>query len=499
VAFGSIALFVNTTGSANVALGNSTLSANTTGTHNTALGGFTLAANTTGNQNAAVGYQAEQFNVSATNTVAIGYEAGTGNAGNYNDQGVVTVGEQSGFNLQTNSDYNTFLGHEAGFNVTTGNDNIILGASPNVVGGTNTHVTTGSNNILLGFNANTPTTTQSNFLNIGGVLFGTLPATSSVTTFSVSSSGKIAVGTTTPYARLTVWGADAASSTLAFNVVNNASTTVFAVFDGGNAQLSGTLTQSSDQRLKTNIEPLDASSTLALIDQLDPVTFNWIDPDQGSNPQLGFIAQQVQQIFPNLVSTTSPTTLTPNGTLGLNYIGLISPIVKSIQAIYADVQNLEQTVAGFAQSFTSHEVTTDTLCVNKSDGAPVCVTGDQLSALFAARGQQETSSPTPAGGPASTIPPTIAINGDNPAYISVGDAYSDLGATITGPQADLNLGIKTFLNGTLISNIVIDTSQVATDTIDYVVTDPSGLTSTSTRSIIIEPVANIAIASSTAN
>jgi hypothetical protein len=96
-------------------------------------------------------------------------------------------------------------------------------------------------------------------------------------------------------------------------------------------------------------------------------------------------------------------------------------------------------------------------------------------------------------------PPAIAINGDNPAYINVGDAYSDLGATITGPQADLNLGIKTFLNGALVSNIVIDTSQVATDTIDYVVTDPSGLTSTSTRTIIIEPAANIATASSTAN
>jgi hypothetical protein len=39
---------------------------------------------------------------------------------------------------------------------------------------------------------------------------------------------------------------------------------------------------------------------------------------------------------------------------------------------------------------------------------------------------------------------------------------------ITGPQADLNLGITTYLNGTLTSNIVIDTTQAATDTIDYV-------------------------------
>jgi len=64
--------------------------------------------------------------------------------------------------------------------------------------------------------------------------------------------------------------------------------------------------------------------------------------------------------------------------------------------------------------------------------------------------------------------------------------YNDLGATITGPEADLNLGIATFLNRTLTSNIVIDTSAAATDTIDYVATDQNGLTSTSTRTVIIQ-------------
>jgi len=55
-------------------------------------------------------------------------------------------------------------------------------------------------------------------------------------------------------------------------------------------------------------------------------------------------------------------------------------------------------------------------------------------------------------------------------------AYAAIGTTITGPTADLNLGIKTFLNGALVSNIVIDTSEPATDTIDFVATDQSGLT-----------------------
>jgi hypothetical protein len=37
-----------------------------------------------------------------------------------------------------------------------------------------------------------------------------------------------------------------------------------------------------------------------------------------------------------------------------------------------------------------------------------------------------------------------------------------------------------------VSNIIIDTTQVATDTIDYVATDTWGSTATNTRTVIIE-------------
>jgi hypothetical protein len=49
-----------------------------------------------------------------------------------------------------------------------------------------------------------------------------------------------------------------------------------------------------------------------------------------------------------------------------------------------------------------------------------------------------------------------------------------------------DLGYKTFLDGALVSNILIDTTQVATDTIDYVATDTWGNTATSTRTVIVE-------------
>ncbi len=57
----------------------------------------------------------------------------------------------------------------------------------------------------------------------------------------------------------------------------------------------------------------------------------------------------------------------------------------------------------------------------------------------------------------------------------IGDSYAEFGATVTDTapdrREDTNLGYQTFLNGTLILNITIDTSQVATFTIDYVVAD----------------------------
>jgi Domain of unknown function (DUF5011) len=80
----------------------------------------------------------------------------------------------------------------------------------------------------------------------------------------------------------------------------------------------------------------------------------------------------------------------------------------------------------------------------------------------------------------------LQVNGDNPAIIQVGATYTDLGATITSPTADLNLGITTYVNGAPTNPIQLDTSAAATDTIQYVATDQTGLTSTTTRTVVIQ-------------
>jgi hypothetical protein len=97
--------------------------------------------------------------------------------------------------------------------------------------------------------------------------------------------------------------------------------------------------------------------------------------------------------------------------------------------------------------------------------------------------------------PAST-PPSINIHGSNPATINVGYTYTDLGAIVHDNQGH-DLSYRTFINGALSGNILIDTSQVATDTIDYVATDTWGNTATSTRTVIIEAAATLPSIAST--
>jgi Domain of unknown function (DUF5011) len=116
-----------------------------------------------------------------------------------------------------------------------------------------------------------------------------------------------------------------------------------------------------------------------------------------------------------------------------------------------------------------------------------------------------TPSPTGSGAPtmpatsgdATSGPPIITINGDNPATIQVGSTYADLGATITDPLAGLNLGIHTFVDCVATAPVVIDTTAAGSHIIEYVVSDIAGLTSTSTRTVIVSAPATDNVATST--
>jgi hypothetical protein len=103
----------------------------------------------------------------------------------------------------------------------------------------------------------------------------------------------------------------------------------------GDIEYTGFIADVSDSRLKTNIQSLSPERGDA-IGALQPVSFEM--KDREGLRELGFIAQDVEQVFPELVQTSE------SGTKSMNYIGLIAPMVKAIQQLQADNEALKAEV-----------------------------------------------------------------------------------------------------------------------------------------------------------
>lgn len=93
-------------------------------------------------------------------------------------------------------------------------------------------------------------------------------------------------------------------------------------------------TQTSDRRKKENIQPID--DALSNIEKLNPVTFDWKDSKQSD---VGFIAQEVREVFPELVQESS------EGQLSVAYTGIVSPLVRAIQQQQEMIRKLEERLA----------------------------------------------------------------------------------------------------------------------------------------------------------
>ncbi|AHZ84236.1 hypothetical protein Bb109J_c1541 [Bdellovibrio bacteriovorus] len=99
------------------------------------------------------------------------------------------------------------------------------------------------------------------------------------------------------------------------------------------------ITDSSDIRLKRDIASLSSSEALQRILKIQGVSYNWKNPEYGKRPQLGFIAQELEKIYPELVETD------PQGMKSVNYSHLVSPLVEAIKALYDEVSALKDSLA----------------------------------------------------------------------------------------------------------------------------------------------------------
>jgi hypothetical protein len=77
--------------------------------------------------------------------------------------------------------------------------------------------------------------------------------------------------------------------------------------------------------------------------------------------------------------------------------------------------------------------------------------------------------------------------GDNPAVITVGSSYIDLGATVTDTnengEVNNNLGLHFNVNGVDVTDISIDTTATSTNTVVFSAVDGAGNWGYATRTV----------------
>ena len=170
------------------------------------IGGATVLAASDGLDNVSVGAAAGSATSGFYNTF-VGDKAGSlstsevyGVAGYRN----TFVGSEAGYSTQY-ANNNTFMGIQAGFANVTGAHNTFIGAragryaqsgSGNTIVGSQAgaSITTSSGNIIIGYEKDAPSATISNFLNIGGLIYGDM------------SAGNVGIGTTGAASKLSVNG-----------------------------------------------------------------------------------------------------------------------------------------------------------------------------------------------------------------------------------------------------------------------------------------------------
>ncbi len=239
---------------------------------------------------------------------------------------------------------------------------------------------TGSNNITL----KTDTESQGIRLQPAAASYGTLAG------LTVSGVGKVYIGTTadqTYNSQLTILEERGTDTPLNLKVggTNAHSQIIFQNANGlvGNIYSQGSATvynTSSDRRLKEDIRPTTLG--LAQLMQIPVRDFSFIK-DPTHTTTTGFIAQELEPVFPAAVTTNGDDGMAPLSAhlmpWSVDY-GRVTPLIVS--AIQELARKVDDTAHLVVDTLTSRRVETKELCVQKSDGSDVCVTGDELAKLL---------------------------------------------------------------------------------------------------------------------
>ncbi|MCI5108352.1 MAG: tail fiber domain-containing protein, partial [Candidatus Pacebacteria bacterium] len=274
----------------------------------------------------------------ATATAAASFGLCTDATGNYS----FTTGR----NTTASGTYSVALG---GFSSAQGNSAFAAGGSNHACA---------DNSVALGKKV---TVTGACSTGIG--LDNTARTISQTSTFAVLG-GVAGFGTTTPQSELSVEG-----SILSSDLYGGATT--LSVDANGNI-----IRTPSDERLKTNITPI--TNALEKVLSLNGVYYNWKDTNRfGSEREIGFIAQEVEDVVPEVVKSGGEYK-------SLNYQVLTALLAGAVQELsgYFDILGFKivDGAAWFTQIYTERLVVgtpenpTGIILYDEDTGKPYCLT-----------------------------------------------------------------------------------------------------------------------------
>ena len=122
-------------------------------------------------------------------------------------------------------------------------------------------------------------------------------------------------------------GTDDSNRSDAFKVMFNGDATI-----SNDLTVSGDIVISSDARIKSNIVSLGATLSKLLI--IDGKSYT-MKKDEGEKQKIGLLAQDIEKVFPELVSER-------NGIKSVNYQGLVPVLINALKEQEERIKRLEE-------------------------------------------------------------------------------------------------------------------------------------------------------------
>ena len=110
----------------------------------------------------------------------------------------------------------------------------------------------------------------------------------------------------------------------------------------GNVHLTGTITSDSDRRIKSEIHML--SGCLESIQELNGYSFTRVDLEDNGKKHIGVIAQEVETLYPELITAHERT-----GIKSVNYNGLSAVLIECVKELKTENQSMRERIHSLEQ------------------------------------------------------------------------------------------------------------------------------------------------------